>query len=126
MTKIEKVRQYMEISGTSDNMVAMMRQFVGQLIPSISKMGGLDEKESAELISQIDAQLLLSMPGFVSACSQALADVWTDEIADWQLAQCQHPLAKASRGVLPTFQEKARQIAEAWATQLMSQVKLED
>jgi hypothetical protein len=126
MTKIEKVRQYMEISSTGDKMAAMMRQFVGQLIPAISKMGGLDEKESAELMSQIDAQLLLSMPGFVSACAQALADVWTDEIADYQLEQCQHPLAKATRDVQPVFEEKARQIAEAWATQLMSQVQLED
>ncbi len=126
MAKIEKVRQYMEITGTGDDMSAMMRSFMLQIVPSISKIGGLDEKESAEMLAELDAKLLLAMPSFVSACTQALADIWTDEIADYQLTTCQHPLAKASRDAQPAFREKTKQIAEAWAQKLMSQVKLED
>ena len=126
MTKIEKVRQYAEITGMGDGMSAMLRNFMAQIIPPIAKMGDLSEKETAELAAKFDAQVLLSIPGFVSACTQALADVWTDEIADYQLEQCQHPLAKASRDAHQVFMVKTKEIGEAWAAQLVSQVKLED
>jgi hypothetical protein len=126
MTKIEKVRQYAEITGMGDGMSTMLRNFMAQFVPALAKVGDLSEKETGELTARFDAQILLSMPGFVSACTQALADVWTDEIADYQLEQCQHPLAKATKDAHVVFMAKTKEIGEAWAAQLVSQVKLED
>ena len=74
MTKIEKVRQYMEITGTGDNLSMSLRNFIHQLIPSLAKAARLNEQDVTELMKEIDARLLLMMPNFISACAQALAD----------------------------------------------------